>query len=348
MKKLSALALFLTLAAPSEASDSAAAVARLAGEVRDKGWMVYAARSLNGDWDLHLMRPDGSDRRNLTQTPEWNEAWPQFSRDGSRLLYRRLRRDEAINGNRYGEQGQPVLANSDGTNPRVLGADGALPWATLSPDGHEFATLSKKGISFVDAETGTARRTIPRKGFYQQLTWSPDGNWLVGVANNFATSWSIARLNVGTGEVMAVNKVDCCTPDWFPDTRGVIFSWRPPGRKVNRGLGWTQLWRANADGSGRQLVYAEDDRHIYGGNVSPDGQYVVFTGNVQEDGDPQHGGAPMGLVRLSDTPVIMGESQELHDLHPEANRGPLLSLPSGWEPCWTYSNRPSSIAGPRP
>ena len=348
MKKISALALFLTLAAPSEASDSAAAVARLAGEVRDKGWMVYAARSLNGDWDLHLMRPDGSDRRNLTQTPEWNEAWPQFSRDGSRLLYRRLRRDEAINGNRYGEQGQPVLANSDGTNPRVLGADGALPWATLSPDGHEFATLSKKGISFVDAETGTARRTIPRKGFYQQLTWSPDGNWLVGVANNFATSWSIARLNVGTGEVMAVNKVDCCTPDWFPDTRGVIFSWRPPGRKANRGLGWTQLWRAEADGSGRKLVYAEDDRHIYGGHVSPDGQYVVFTGNVQEDGDPQHGGAPMGLVRLSDTPVIMGESQELHDLHPEANRGPVLSLPSGWEPCWTYSNRPSSIAGPRP
>jgi Tol biopolymer transport system component len=319
---------------------------RLAAEVRAKGWIAFSARSDKGDWDLYVMRPDGSNRRNLTQSPEWNEAWPQFSRDGSRLLYRRLKRDETINGNRYGQQGAPVVANSDGTDPHVLGADGDLPWATWSPDGTELATLSINGVSIVDVTTGKVRRTLPRKGMYQQLTWSPDGKWLVGVSNNFATSWSIARMDAATGAVNAVNTVDCCTPNWFPDTRNVIFSWRPPGQKENRGLGWTQLWRAEAEGKHPRLVYGENGRHIYGGHVSPDGNYVLFTGNVEEDGDPEHGGAPMGLMRLSDAPIIGGASSALRALHPGAKDGPVLTLPTGWSPCWTSSESPTGAARP--
>ncbi|MFO0889464.1 MAG: hypothetical protein U0790_10040 [Isosphaeraceae bacterium] len=335
------LSVFVALAASTVATEPSPDVARLAEEVRGKGWIAFPARSEQRDWDLYVMRPDGSQRRRLTRTPEWNEAWPQFSRDGSRLLYRRLRRDEEISGNRYGEQGAPVLANADGSEARVLGEEGALPWATWSPDGREFATLSIKGVSLVDAETGRVRQKYPRRGLFQQLTWSPDGRSLIGVANSFGTGWSIARMNVDSGTVAAVNTVDCCTPDWFPDATGVIFSWRPPGRQANQGQGWTQLWRANADGTGRRLVYAEDGRHIYGGHVSPDGKYALFTGNVQEDGDPEHGGAPMGLVRLSDTPIVVGDSRELHDLHPGANGGPVLVLPSGWEPCWTFSEAPA-------
>jgi dipeptidyl aminopeptidase/acylaminoacyl peptidase len=195
------LALLASLSARSTAADASEELARLAGEVRGKGWIVFPARSEQGDWDLFLMRPDGSQRRALTRTPEWNEAWPQFSRDGSRLLYRRLKRAETIEGNRYGEQGAPVVANGDGTNPRALGGNGDLPWATWNPDGREVATLSIRGVAFVDVASGKARRTLPRQGFFQQITWSPDGQWLCGVANSFGTGWSVARMNAVTGEV---------------------------------------------------------------------------------------------------------------------------------------------------
>ena len=337
-----AVILFFSLTTlPATPADLSPEVARLADEVRDKGWIVFPARSEPGDWDLFLMRPDGSQRRALTQTPEWNEAAPQFSRDGSRLLYRRLKRGEKVEGNRYGEQGELVVANSDGTGARALGADGELPWASWSPDGREIATLSLKGIAFVDVASGKVRRTLPRHGFFQQLTWSPDGQWLCGVANSFGTGWSVARLNATTGEASAVSKVDCCTPDWFPGGAKLIFSNRPPGQNTNHGQGWTQLWMADADGRNRQLIYGEDGRHIYGGHVSPDGRYALFTGNTQEDGDPQHGGAPMGLVRLSDAPIIDGQSAELRALHPGAKSGPVLTLPAGWEPCWTFSESPS-------
>jgi Tol biopolymer transport system component len=329
-------------------ADESIEVTKLAAEVRCLGWIVCATISARGDWDLYLMRPDGSERRTLTQTPDWNETWPQFSRDGSKLLYRRLKRGEAVSGNDYGRQGAAVVSNSDGRNPMVLGGDGDLAWATWSPDGRELATLGLKGIQFVDVETGRVRRTHGRQGFYQQLTWSPDGKWLVGVANNLATSWSIARMNATTGEVNAVNTVDCCTPDWFPDARTVIFSWRPPGQKTNRGQGWTQLWKADAVGANPRLVYAMDDRHAYGSCVSPDGKYVIFTGNLKEDGDPEHGGGPMSVMRLGDSPIIEGASPGVRALHPDAKNGPILKLPTGWEPCWTISEKPAGAGEARP
>ena len=143
-------------------------------------------------------------------------------------------------------------------------------------------------------------------------------------------------MEVATGEVSAVNTVDCCTPDWFPDTQSVIFSWRPPGRSSNRGQGRTRLSTLHAGGKTPQLVYAKDERHVYGSFVSPDAMYVIFTGNVEEDGDPRHEGGPMSLMRLSDAPIIEGSSPAIRATHPEAKGGPILNLPSGWEPCWTY------------
>jgi Tol biopolymer transport system component len=210
--------------------------AELAKEVRDKGRIVYGARTAKNDWDLFTMRPDGSDTQKLTNTPEFNE--------------------------------------------------------------------------------GLAR-----------LTWSPDGKWLAGVASSFDTGWSVVRMDAATGEINPVSTVDCCTPDWFPDSRTIIYSNRPHD--------WTQLWMADGEGENRRLVFAEDGRHVYGGCVSPDGDYVLFTGNKEEDGDPLNAGAPMGLLRFRDAPTILGVSPTARKEHPDAKDGPVLPLPAGWEPHWT-------------
>ena len=320
---------------PAPVSDDIS-VRLLSEEVRDKGWIVFCARSDKGDWDLFLCRPDGSGLHNITKTSEYNEAAPQFSRDGHRLLYRRLPRDEQIDGNHYGAQGALVIANSNGTDAEVFGENGEYPWASWSPDGRQIACLSIEGVSFVDIASRQIVRRLNRKGFFQQLSWSPDGKWLCGVANSFGTGWSVARMNALTGDANAVSRVDCCTPDWFPDSNYLVFSNRPPGQKANDGYGWTQLWMADVEGTDRKLVYAEEGRHVYGGHVSPDGRYVIFTGNIQENGDPGNVGAPMGLMRLADMPVIGGQDGEARSMYPNAKSGPALKLPVGWEPCWTF------------
>ena len=309
-------------------ADSASSPAEsLTAEVQSKGWIVYGARTDNGDWDLFVMRPDGSKVRNITNTREYNEGLPRFSADGKTLSYRRIPRNETFDNNQHGRQGEFVVSKCDGTEAQVCGKSGEFSWVVFSPDGQNIATLQPSGIAIIDFKTRQEQQRLKRKGFFQQLAWSPDGQWLCGVANSYDTGWSIARMNIRTGEANAVSTVDCCTPDWFPDSIHIVFS-RRPGK-------WTQLWMVEGDGSQRQLLYAEDGRHVYGGCVSPDGRYVLFTGNKEEDGDAKNSGAPMGLMRLSDAPIVGGASKALRQLHPNAKNGPVLCLPGGWEPHWT-------------
>jgi Tol biopolymer transport system component len=332
----------LGLAGAAYADPSATAPARddpavtaLTREVGDKGWIVYGARSSEGDWDLYLCRPDGSAVRNITNTPEFNEAGPRFSPDGKRLLYRRLARDATINHDRWGFQGRLMIARNDGTEPNAIGGDGELPWAGWSPDGKQISCLTLKGVEIVDLATKKVLRRIPRQGLYQQLTWSADGKWLCGVSNHFGESWTVARMNVGTGEINPVNKFQNCTPDWLPDSERMIWSHRPGNQG---GYGWTQLWVGNADGRDVHLIYGEDGRHLYGGGASPDGKYIVFSSCPQDGGGAEKDGAPIGILRLADAPIITGESEALRKLHPNTHDGPVLLLPiTGWEPHWTYA-----------
>lgn len=309
-------------------------VATLAREVRNLGWIAFGARTDKGDWDIFVMRPDGSGRRNLTNTPDYNEAAPRWSPDGRKLMYRRLAKGKNIDGNNYGRQGSLVIANFDGSDPQVWGGEGEYPWASWGPDGKQVACLAPKGISMIDLATRKTVRTLDRKGIFQQLNWSPDGAWLAGVAN-VKEVWTIVRMNAASGDLNPVHEYQNCTPHWFPDSRRLIFSYRPAGQEgINNGAGWTQLYMADGDGAHAQMVYGEDGVHIYGNMISPDQNYVVFTRSVEEDGDPHHAGSPMAIMRLRDAPSIGGESRVLRKRFPKTKDGARLDLPVGWKPHW--------------
>jgi Tol biopolymer transport system component len=311
----------------------------LATEVRPLGWIAFSARSPKGDWEIYAMRPDGSDKRNLSNSPDTEDFYPLFSRDGLQLLYRSMPRGQTVSGNDYGRQGRLMLARANGAEAHAVGGDGEFTWATWSPDGRQILTLQPKGFAIVDLASKQVVRTFPRGGFYQQPTWSPDGTALVGVSNGFNTGWSIARMELATLRANAVSVADCCTPDWSANGERIVFSRRRPHAGENGGYGWTELWQARPDGQGAALVYAEDGRHLYGSHVSPDGRYVLFTGNLREDGDPANQGAPMGLLRWADAPAI-AEHPRLRQVYPQAKAARVLALPAGHEPCWTRSQAP--------
>ena len=54
---------------PSAESSPDPGVQKLAQEVADLGWLVFAGKSAQGDYDLFVCRPDGSKLRNITNTP---------------------------------------------------------------------------------------------------------------------------------------------------------------------------------------------------------------------------------------------------------------------------------------
>ena len=315
----------------ADAAD-ARAVESLRKEVSAKGYLVASIKQARGDWDLVLMRPDGSEQRKLTDTPAWSEAAPRWSPDSRRLLYRRIKTGTVISHDRWGFQGELVVADALARKGRVLGKH---PWGCWSPDGSKISCLSLKGIEILDVTTGTVQRRMKRAGYFQQLFWSPDGKWFCGTANVGGELWTIVRMDVVTGKWNVVSRFRNCTPDWAPDSKQVIFSNRPSNQQ---GYGWTQLWIAPGNGGNRKMIYGEDGRHIYGGGLSPDGRYVLFTRCPKDGGGSVRAGARGGLMRLADAPIIGGASPALRKLHPKANDGPVLPLPDLWEPHWTYTD----------
>jgi Tol biopolymer transport system component len=306
-----------------------ATVQALADEVRDKGWIIFSAATDRGDWDLFVMRPDGSDRRRITDTRQYNEAGARYSPDGGKLLYFRMPNTEKIDNNTYGTY-ELVIAESDGGNAVAYGNN--YHWASWGPDGSHIACLDKKGIQVIDIAGRQVVRRMPRQGIVQQLVWSPDGKRFVGTANGLGVAWSIGCLDAQTGLIHAVSEADRynCTPDWLADSEHIIYS---------RGIvpdqsGWAQLWMAKADGTERQLLYAEEGRHMYGGCLSPDGAYVLFTRSEVDLGKVDNSRTRMAIIRRKDTPMIGGSDESLRREFPNARTGPLLDLSRGWEPSW--------------
>lgn len=320
---------------------------RLAAELHNKGWIAYSAMSERGDWDLFLMRPDGSSRRNITNTPDTHELGARFSPDGRRILFRSVPKATKFTHANWGVLGKLIVAKSDGTNPHPVGNDGEFPWASWSPDGSQIACLTKGGIEIWDLASHKLVRKLDRKGIYQQLFWSPDGRWFTGPANTYGENWTVVRMDAATGTVNPVSKFQNCTADWFPDSKRLIYSSRPANQSDEGSLsqasgqkpdyGWTQLWMANGDGSGRQLIYGEDGRHVYGGDISPDSRYVLFT-TASKDGGLLD--SFIYVMRLSDAPTIGGQSSALRRLNPGAKAGVILPLTLGFEPHWTHAQIP--------
>ena len=309
----------------------------LAKEVAGKGWIIYGARGAGGTWDLFACRPDGSQKRNLTNTPDYEEAGPRVSPDGTKMLYRRMAKGSVIDHDKWGFQGELMMANPDASNAVALGKEGELSWASWSPDGKQLACLTQKGIEIVDLATKNVLRKFKRQGIYQQLYWSPDAKWFCGTANYGGLAWTVVRVNLETEALNVVRSFQNCTPDWCPDSTHIILSSRPKGQPGNNGGGYTQLWYCTGDGQEQKLLFGEDGFHIYGGQLTPDSKYVLFTKSPMDGSGAKSDGAPIGIMRFDDAPSIGGASPDLRAVHPNTKDGPVLMLESGWEPCWIYT-----------
>jgi Tol biopolymer transport system component len=316
--------------------DTADLSSRLGREVAGKGWILYSAKTVQGDYDLFLARPDGSQARNVTKTPQYSEFGGRFSSDGTRMIYRRGAPREPMNHDLWGAMGVPVMAKADGSQPQALGAEGDFPWACWSPDGRQVSCLYRRQgkIRIVDLQTHQVTRELPRQGIFQQMFWSPDGTQVCGTANLNGQDWNVVSLDLGTGKVTLLSRNLNCTPDWFQQNpRRVIYSNRTPGLATD--YGWTMLMQASDDGKERSLIYGERGKHIYYGGTSPDDRYALFS-YPETDGGTDAG---MAIIRLADAPIIVPEDyRELKALYPGAKTGPVWRMNLvGFEPHWTFA-----------
>ena len=221
------------------------------------------------DGDLWTANPDGSDRVRLTTDPRI-DGFPVFSRDGTRIAFKRLPVENARPD--WEDWGDVVVADVDGSHPIVLDPDVHSPSPmSWSGDGR-FLVYSRTvdGLDqvFIAATDGSMRRQVTSGG---QDNWgptlSPDGRTIAFVKSN--TGIFVIQTD-GTGErQIAPGPIEQFEfAEWSPDGSTLLYSARAGGDSPD-------VWSVGLDGQPpHQLVATPDDE--YGATWSPDGQWIAY------------------------------------------------------------------------
>lgn len=191
-------------------------------EATGAGWVAFASRR-EGQYDLHLVRADGSCQRALTSDPS-DELYPAWSSDGSRLAYVTTA---------GGKLAIHLLDPATGVDaPLELGTLGATSPA-FSPDGTWLAfegrvAGSTRGDIYKIAVAGgipiplTAVADADSEG---GPSWSPDGQTVYFVSNKGGPYeiWSVKADGTGAARLSTGSKI-LGKPAVAPDGRTLVFS----------------------------------------------------------------------------------------------------------------------------
>lgn len=292
----SGLTVFLALAAFAHASDAIQTTpeqkALLAELGKSPHKILFEAYNEN-NWDLFVMNADGTGKRNLTQTPDVHEMYPQASRDGSKICF-------LVDVPKDGDTIRSVwYMNADGTGRKLVAEKARQPcW---SPDGTKIAFLKQefsrfqikdfasKGVFIYDLKTGKTTEH-PNKDLFHlyTLNWSPDGKWFVSTIHAGMGFGHAILAFEADGKGVYDLKIGGCRPCLSPD-----------GRRVTWSLDDHTIDVADLDFSGPQPkvenVRTLDKRkepHLYHPDFSPDGKYITYSlgpgGRMPENGPGTH------------------------------------------------------------
>lgn len=193
--------------------------------------LIAFTLNVRGSTDLAVMRPDGAERRRLTNTPETDaqpheEGQPAWSPDGRRLAF-----ITSADHPRGGwERGEIAVANADGTNVRRLTAnetpevdphwtpEGDVAFTSCTLRDEELPQCALRAV----APNGSRLRTmVSGLGFTFTARLSPDGEevaWTRLDARFRATLW-VRRVDGGQPRPLGSGSA----PRWSPDGERIVF-----------------------------------------------------------------------------------------------------------------------------
>ena len=183
---------------------------------KDGQWLAFIVgppfASAAVDVDIWKIRSDGSDATSLTPDSDANDALPDFSPDGGRVVFRSMRDGNA----------EIYLMNADGTDPRRLThheATDTMP--AFSSGGDRIAFTSFRDGNFElytialdeDGRPGPPERLTRSPGHDMHPRFSPDDEWVLFTSQRSEFSDELPLLRVvfqpqPYGELHAVRVAD--------------------------------------------------------------------------------------------------------------------------------------------
>ena len=225
------------------------------------------------DGHIWTANPDGSERLQLT-TDQRSDSFPVFSRDGTRIAFKRL---PAPNSKLdWQDWGDVMVADADGRNEIVLDALVRSPSPiTWSPDGRFIVysrTVDNFDQVFTAATDGTSTHQVtsgPRDSWGP--TVSPDGRTIAFVKGFPEIVGIYVVQSDGTGEDRLTSaRIDAFDlAEWSPDATRLLFS------AGNPELSRQDLWAVGLDGKPERRIVGSPGNDM-GPTWSPDGRWIAY------------------------------------------------------------------------
>jgi TolB protein len=232
------------------------------------GQIVYSSIS-SGNWDLWVMKPDGSDQKQLTFDSRSNR-YPAVSPDGRYI---------AFVSDRTGTD-QVWRINSDGSNPQQLTTMDGSTLPAFSQDGawvlYTSSAAGKPSTWKVPTEGGTPVQVTTEQT--PGAVVSPDGKLLASSYWNEQSNpqrWEIALLSYPEGRVVKTLEAP---PTAFAGEGSITLRWTADGRGLafmDNNSGLSNIWVLPIDGGAlKRLTDFKADR-LFWFALSRDGKQVA-------------------------------------------------------------------------
>ena len=251
------------------------------------------------NWELILRNADGTNPRNLTNTPAVHELYPQASRDGKLIAFVG---DETIDGKRVRSV---FCMRRDGSGRKLVARNARQP--SWGPDNRTLAYLPgefdkytvvdyvTKGLRFFDTATGK-HRDHPNTKLHHlyNITWSPSGRWILStVHGGMGFGHAILAIEVDGNGVHDL-KISGCRPDFSPDGKRIC--WGMNDHVI--AVGKFELGSGTPKITDVSKVISDKKLHLYHSDWSPDGRHISFSIGSGGRVGPNGPGTSRGLAEF--------------------------------------------------
>jgi Tol biopolymer transport system component len=194
--------------------------------------------SIGMDADIYCINADGSEKRNLTNSPHHGDAGAAWSPDGKKIAFLSLPHPALRSGRKMGaiplellwqseKNAQIYVMNADGSEKKKLADNAQYPGRpTWSPDGRKIVsgwyTDVKFGFCVMNAD-GSEPKYFPDSA---SCCWSPDGTKLAFVSWPDWGNMEIYVMNADGSEQknLTNNPGRDDFPAWSPDGQKILFT----------------------------------------------------------------------------------------------------------------------------
>lgn len=213
---------------------------------------IYFTSSRTGDCEIYVMNPDGTEIKNLTNSPDTDDWLCTVSPDGEKIAFTRgTWRDF----NSF----EIWIMDSDGSNLKQLTHnDKADGHPDFSPDGKKIVFVSwrdgNEEIYTMNADGSNQKRLTNNQVNDNDPDWSPDGAWIAFKSIRAYSNKSSDKMldpdyeiflmdTTGKNVIRLTNdRYSDHDPDWSPDGQKITFL------RCIEGEG-SDVWIMNSDGS---------------------------------------------------------------------------------------------------